>query len=73
MKKLSRVATLLVLLPLLLVLTGCRTIRLYPIAKQDIVVMHKGEAYTPDREGFFLSTLYMQEVMQAKVEKEKLK
>jgi hypothetical protein len=73
MKKHLRVAILLALLPLLPGLIGCSTITLYPIAKQDIVVMRKGEAYTPDKDGFFLSTLYMQEVMKAKVEKVNLK
>ena len=59
-----------VLLPLLcLVLTGCASIRLYPIEKQDIVVMKKDSSYTPDRDGFFLSNLYMTEVMKAKVDK----
>lgn len=69
----SRVAILLALLLPLAALTGCSTVRLYPIAKQDIVIMKQGQAYTPDRDGFFLSNLYMQEVMQAKVEKIKLK
>jgi hypothetical protein len=56
-----------------LVLQGCATVKLYPIAKTDIVLMQKGIAYTPDRDGFFLSTMYMNEVLRAKVEKENLK
>ena len=68
-----KVVTVLGSLPLLLGLIGCSTIKLYPIAQQDIVIMKKDEAYTPDRDGFFLSDLYMQEVMRAKVERVKIK
>jgi hypothetical protein len=31
--------------------------------------MAKGSSYTPDRDGFFLSKLYMEEVVKAKVKK----
>jgi hypothetical protein len=54
-------------------LTGCSTVRLYPIAKQDIVIMQKGVSYTPDRDGFFLSQFYLSEVVKAKVDKVNLK
>jgi hypothetical protein len=40
---------------------------LHPISTKDIAVMPEGEAYTPDRDGFFVSKMYMKEVMQAKV------
>ena len=73
MKKPLRVAMFLVLLPLCLSLIGCSTVKLYPIAKLDIVIMKKGEAYTPDRDGFFLSQFYLSEVVKAKVEKVNLK
>jgi hypothetical protein len=73
MKKLLRVAILLGLLPLCLNLIGCSRVTLYPIVKQDIVEMKSGFPYTPDRDGFFLSNLYMTEVMQAKVERVNLK
>jgi len=46
---------------------------LHPIAKQDIVIMKKGISYTPDRDGYFLSDLYLKEVIQAKVDKANLK
>ena len=51
-------------------LAGCVSSRvnLYPIEKQDIMQMKKGESYAPDRDGYFLSNLYMEEVMQAKVD-----
>jgi hypothetical protein len=69
MKKLSRMV-ILVLLPLLLAnLIGCASIKLYPIEKQDIVIMKKGQSYAPDRDGYFLSQLYMDEILQAKVER----
>lgn len=73
MKKLLKAGILLGLLPLLLGSIGCSTIKLYPIAKQDIVIMNKGVAYTPDRDGFFLSQFYLSEVVKAKVEKVNLK
>ena len=73
MKTRSKVGILLLSLPLCLALTGCSVIKLYPISKQDIVVMQKSVPYTPDRDGYFLSNLYMTEVMQAKVDKENLR
>ena len=63
-----------VLLLLLIGLTGCSTIiKLHPIAQQDIVIMKKGAPYTPDRDGYFLSQLYFDEVLNAKIEKVKLR
>jgi len=47
---------------------ACKAIILHPIEKQDIVIMMKDVSYTPDRDGYFLSHLYMEEVLQAKVE-----
>ena len=73
MKKRLKVAILALSLQLCLGLIGCASIRLYPIDQQDIVIMRKGESYTPDRDGYFLSNLYMQEVMDAKTERIKLK
>jgi hypothetical protein len=61
------------LLLLLIGCIGCSRVILHPILKQDIVIMKVGQSYTPDRDGFFLSNLYMQEVMQAKVDKVNLK
>lgn len=63
-------------LPLLLLsiaLVGCSNIVLHPIAKQDIVRMPKNTVYTADRDGYFLSDLYVKQVMQVKVDKENLK
>lgn len=55
------------------VLVGCaRSIVLHPIDKQDIVRVAKDTPYAPDRDGYFLSDLYVKEVMEAKVDKIKL-
>ena len=64
------------LLPVLIALTvfssGCATIHktpIYMIEKHDIMPMKQGVAYTPELNGFFMSDLYVSEVMQAKVDK----
>jgi len=50
-------------------LNGCASaIVLHPIEQVDIVPMKAGEAYAPVKEGYFLSSVYLQEVLQAKVE-----
>ena len=55
---------------LLTVLSGCAPIiRLHPIDKVDIVSMPKGVSYTPEKDGWFLSTYYLEQVVKAKVEK----
>lgn len=59
------------LLPLTLSI-GCSSIVLHPIAKQDIVIMKTGQSYTPDRNGYFLSELYFNNVLKAKLEKKGL-
>jgi hypothetical protein len=46
---------------------------MHPIVKQDIVIMRKGESYTPDRDGYFLSNLYFNNVLKAKVKKVNLR
>ena len=67
--------TRLQLLLLLIVLTvsGCATWHttktvLHPIQETDIAVMKKDVPYTPKKDGYFLSELYLKEVVQAKVE-----
>ena len=67
------------LLPRLLVLTallsscsfGSTVIR--PIDDKDVAFMKKGVAYTPDRDGYFFSRLYFDEVIQVKNDKVNLK
>ena len=50
-------------------LIGCANkVILHPIDKQDIFVMPKDKAYTPDRDGFFVSKFFMKEVMEAKID-----
>ena len=66
------IAKFLLVLIAFVAFNGCatnKTIILHPIDKVDIVEMKKGVAYAPEKEGFFLSTLYLKEVMDAKVEK----
>lgn len=57
------------------IISGCALIHkdivLYPIEKSDIVSMQKGQSYTPEKDGWFLSDLYMQKVEQAKVNQAK--
>ena len=54
---------------LLLALTSCgiNKVTIHPITNQDIAVMPKDESYTPDRDGYFMSKMYVKEVMDAKV------
>jgi hypothetical protein len=47
---------------------------LHPIEKADIVPVEKGQKvgdWVADRQGWFLSNLYMKEVLDAKVERKK--
>jgi len=55
---------------ILIGISGCATvIRLHPIEKVDIVSMTKGTPYTPEKDGWFLSTYYLEQVVKAKVER----
>jgi len=64
-----RNVTLVLLLGGLILLAGCgTTVRLHPIDKSDIVSMAKGESYTPEKDGWFLSDYYVDKVMEAKVD-----
>ena len=63
-----RLKTVAVLLLVLIGLTGCgRTLVLHPIEQSDIQIMKTGEAYTPEKDGYFLSEFYMEEVIKAKI------
>ena len=55
---------------LLMLLTSCgiNNVTLYPIEREDIMPMNEGVAYTPDRNGFFLSDDYIMRVMDAKID-----
>lgn len=52
-----------------LLLAGCGRTILYVIEKQDFYVVPKGSALGNDRDGYFLSNLYMEKVVEAKVKK----
>ena len=56
-------------LTLLIVSSGCSTVVLHPIEKTDIVAMTKGQSYTPEKDGWFLSNYYLEKVVQAKVQR----
>ena len=64
---------ILILLWMSVTVSGCaawstaRTV-LHPISGSDIQPMKAGECYTPEKPGYFLSDLYLKEVVQAKVE-----
>ena len=58
---------ILLVLPLGLTSCGVNKVVIHPIEKQDIMVMPAGEAYTPDRDGYFFSKTYVKEVMDAKI------
>lgn len=59
---------------LLLVLIGSigcarlRPIIFHPIDQEDFKEMKAGESYTPDRDGYFLSEYYLDEISKARVE-----
>lgn len=59
---------------LLLLLVGCGSTNLYVIDKQDFYEIQKGAAIgsqMSDRHGYFLSDLYMEKVVEAKVRRAK--
>jgi len=53
-----------------MLLSGCRSpaVILHPISTLDIQYMPAGQAYTPAKDGYFLSKEYLSEVAEAKVE-----
>ena len=61
--------TFLVLLLVLTALTGCqKAITLHPIEQSDIIQVKGGETLVAPKDGYFLSDMYVNEVVQAKVE-----
>lgn len=53
-------------------LAGCSSIRpvvLHPIEQSDIVILYKGDKLEAPKDGAFLSSYYIEEVMKAKVGK----
>jgi hypothetical protein len=56
----------------LLLLVGCASTNLYVIEKQDFFEVKEGTSIgneTTDRHGYFLSDLYMNKVVEARVKK----
>lgn len=51
----------------LLLISGCAQVVLHPIEQIDIIHVEKGQTYEAPKDGYFLSDLYIKEVMQAKV------
>jgi hypothetical protein len=50
-------------------ISGCASVVLHPIEKSDITKMPKGIAYSPEKDGWFISDYYLEQVVKAKVEK----
>lgn len=51
--------------------SGCastKNIVLHPIEKSDIFSVKSGESFTSEKDGWFLSDQYVEEVMKAKVD-----
>lgn len=59
------------LLLALIGLIGCsgRQVILHPIQQSDIQQMKAGEAFTPEKDGYFLSDYYLEEVAKARIGK----
>jgi len=70
-KALSGVLLTVTLLGSLLAFQGCgllnKQVVLFPIEQSDIVLLKGGEQFTAPKQGAFLSDLYIQEVMEAKI------
>ena len=64
------------LLTALVALSGCNSTSLFLIDGEDIIGVNKGavitlpdgDAYTIDRDGWFVSDFYVEKIMEAKVE-----
>ena len=53
----------------LTILTGCgRTVKVHLIDKEDFIEVEKGETYTTDRDGYFLSDYALEEIAQARLD-----
>lgn len=58
-----------ILILLIITSIGCtgRQIVLHPIDQTDIIAVKEGEQFTAPKDGFFLSSFYVAEVMDAKI------
>ena len=62
-------AKLLVVWITLITLSGCASVIVHPIEKIDFVIMDKGASYTAEKDGYFLSDYYFQNILKARVKK----
>jgi len=54
---------------LLALCLGCSpAVKLYPITGEHIIEAHKGQSFTPPRDGYFLSDDYFTKILKARVE-----
>ena len=53
----------------ILLLTGCGSVKLYPIADDHIIQVDAGHTLTAPRDGYFLSSEYLKRILDAQVEK----
>mgnify|MGYP005627928277 CR=1 FL=1 len=53
----------------ILLLTGCASVKLYPIADDHIIQVGEGQTFTTPRDGYFISTEYLKRILDAQVEK----
>jgi exopolysaccharide biosynthesis protein len=67
--KTKTLAKLLVVLIILTTLSGCASVIVHPIEKIDFVIMSKGATYTAEKDGYFLSDYYFQNILKARVKK----
>lgn len=70
-KALSVVLLIVMLLGLQLGLTSCsllnKQVVLHPIEQSDIVLLKQGQQFSAPKQGAFLSDMYIEEVMRAKI------
>ena len=65
-----KIKMLVVLLLASTVLTGCSGLRpviLHPIEKADIFRVETGKQFTSEKDGWFISDFYLEEVMKARI------
>lgn len=67
--RVTQVLSLLVLIVSIALNSGCASqgVTLHPILASDIQPMDKGKPYSPEKDGWFLSSEYLKEVLKATV------
>ena len=64
----STITILMFSLILMILITGCKSIKLYPLDQKHIVPVKEGEKVTAPKDGYFLSNEYFKKILKAKVE-----